>query len=56
MGLVIGGSLQFGPRRPGNKKPRSRTGQGSFQNTRPFSGLFNVAASRSAQITTIAVS
>ena len=41
------------PRRSGTKMPRSRAGQGSFQNSRPFSGLFNVAASRSAQITTM---
>src|SRR6266851_4855222 len=37
-GLVIGRSLQFGPRRSGTEKPRSRAGQGSFQNSRPFSG------------------
>ena len=38
---------------PGNKKPRSRAGQGSFQNTRPFSAFLTWRASRSAQITTI---
>ena len=27
---------------PGSKKPRSRAGRGSFQNTRPFSAVFNV--------------
>jgi Domain of unknown function (DUF4126) len=42
-GLVIGRSLHSEPAPiPGNKKPRSRAGQGSFQNSRPFSALFNV--------------
>src|SRR5271169_6442841 len=37
-GLVIGKSLhsEAAPI-PGNKKPQSRAGQGSFQNSRPFS-------------------
>src|SRR5271154_6577379 len=38
--LVIGRSLQSEATPiPGNKKPRSRAGQGSFQNPRPFSAF-----------------